>query len=65
MERTAPWVERVGISYIQEQIMEDEAHRQALIERFKTSQRIAQVDPWAERAKGVQAHEFAPLKIIA
>ena len=65
LERTAPWVERVGLAYIKERILQDEAGRQALIERFKVSQQVAQVDPWAERAQGGQAHEFAPLKIIA
>ncbi len=65
LERTAPWVERVGLSYIKERILEDEAGRKTLYERFKLSQKYAQVDPWRERAEGGQAHEFRPLKLSA
>ncbi len=63
LERTAPWVERVGLSSIKEAIIDDEANRQALYERFKLSQKYAQIDPWKERAEGGDAHEFTPLKI--
>ncbi len=65
LERTAPWVERVGLSYIKERILEDEEGRRALYDRFKVSQKYAQVDPWKERAEGGQAHEFRPLKLTA
>ncbi len=61
LERTAPWVERVGLSYIKRRVVEDEAGRKLLYERFLASQRLAQVDPWKERADGAQAHEFKPL----
>jgi nitrite reductase (NADH) large subunit len=64
LERTAPWVERVGLNYVRQRVMEDEEGRMALAERFYLSQRIAQSDPWAERAQGVDAHEFTPIKII-
>ncbi len=63
LERTAPWVERVGLSYIKACIVDDEAQRRALAERFAISQRVAQVDPWKARAEGQAAHEFTPLKI--
>ncbi len=63
LERTAPWVERVGLTYIKECILDDEKERKALAERFKISQKIAQVDPWKARAEGEAAHEFTPLKI--
>ena len=33
----------------------------ALHQRFLFSQTFAQRDPWAERADGADAHEFAPL----
>jgi len=65
LERTAPWVERVGLGYIKERILEDEAERQALYERFKVGQKVAQIDPWKERAEGAQRHEFESLKITA
>jgi len=64
LERTAPWVERVGLNHIKQQILEDADNRQALYQRFKLSQQYAQVDPWRERAEGGEAHEFTPLKIV-
>jgi len=63
LERTAPWVERVGLSSIRQAIVDDEANRKALYERFKISQKYAQIDPWKQRAEGEEAHEFTPLKI--
>jgi len=63
LERTAPWLERVSLSYIKERIVEDEDGRKALYERFKYSQQFAQTDPWKARAEGVEAHEFTPLQI--
>ena len=65
LERTAPWVERVGLNHIKEEILEDEAKRKALYERFKVSQKSAQIDPWKERADGGEAHEFTPVVISA
>jgi nitrite reductase (NADH) large subunit len=35
-----------------------------LAERFHHSQQFAQIDPWAERAKGADRHEFIPLKLV-
>ena len=63
LERTAPWVERVGLNTVKQRIVDDPEGRKALYERFKYSQQFAQIDPWAERAQGVAAHEFTPLKI--
>jgi nitrite reductase (NADH) large subunit len=63
LERTAPWVERVGLTYIKECILDDEKERKALAERFKISQKVAQVDPWKARAEGQASHEFTQLKI--
>ena len=48
LERTAPWIERVGIEHVRARIVEDEAGRQALHARFLHAQHFAQEDPWAE-----------------
>ncbi len=64
LERTAPWIERVGLDYIKQHIVEDAAGRKQLAERFYFSQTFAQVDPWAARADGVDAHEYVPLKRV-
>ncbi|MBI5164449.1 MAG: NAD(P)/FAD-dependent oxidoreductase [Magnetospirillum sp.] len=65
LERTAPWVERVGMAYVKRRIVDDAAGRKALEARFLHSQRYAQTDPWAERARGgVDAHEFQTLAVV-
>jgi nitrite reductase (NADH) large subunit len=64
LERTAPWVERVGLAYVKKRVVEDAVGRRALAERFRYSQEFAQIDPWAERAKGAERHEFEPLKMV-
>lgn len=65
LERTAPWIERVGLTHVQQLIVEDADSRARLYQRFQDSQRPAQVDPWAERAAGNAAHEFQPIEPIA
>jgi len=67
LERTAPWIERVGFTYVKEILVDDAEKRKELAERFKYSQDItkSQDDPWTERStNGVDAHEFTPLKVI-
>ena len=61
LERTAPWIERVGLPYIKERIVEDAEGRTALAERFLHSQRFSQDDPWAARAGGADARQHAPM----
>jgi nitrite reductase (NADH) large subunit len=66
LERTAPWIERVGLSYVKERLVADAAGRRALHERFLASQVFAQQDPWGARGTaGVDRHEFTPLKVLA
>lgn len=48
LERTAPWIERVGLHYVQERVVEDAENRRALYEKFLYAQKFAQGDPWAE-----------------
>ncbi|AOV17396.1 nitrite reductase large subunit [Acidihalobacter aeolianus] len=64
LERTAPWLERVGVSYVKRVVVEDAVVRAGLYERFMYSQRFAQIDPWQERAEGRDRHEFVPLKEV-
>lgn len=52
LDRTAPWVERVGLDYIKQRIVEDAEGRVALTARFHFSQCFMQDDPWAKRAAG-------------
>lgn len=65
LERTAPWIERVGLTYVKNIVVEDANKRKALAARFMESQEFAQNDPWAENANdAVKAQEFIPLKKI-
>ena len=64
LERTAPWIERVGLAYVKGRVVEDGAGRRQLAERFRYSQKFAQDDPWAARAHGAERHEFIPLKRV-
>jgi nitrite reductase (NADH) large subunit len=61
LERMYKWADRVGLDVIRTIVVEDQDKRRALFERFENSQRKAQVDPWAERAAGRDAHEFKPM----
>ena len=61
LERVYNWAKRVGIDTVRQQVMDDVERRKALHGRFVYSQKFAQIDPWAERAAGKDAHEFAPL----
>jgi nitrite reductase [NAD(P)H] large subunit len=64
LERTAPWIERVGLKCIRERVVDNAEGRKALYARFLESQKHSQVDPWAQRAAGVDAAEFAPLPAV-
>jgi nitrite reductase (NADH) large subunit len=64
LERTAPWIERMGLAHIKEALIDNQDKRKELAERFNYSQTFMQDDPWEERAKGGEVHEFTPLKVI-
>jgi len=64
LERTAPWIERVGLQRVKDEIVEDAEKRKLYAERFYVAQSVAQDDPWKERVDGGQKHEFLPLKEI-
>lgn len=68
LERSAPFVERVGLDYVKRRVVEDAAGRAALAERFRHSQKFSQIDPWEERSRRddpVSRDEFAPLKRVS
>jgi len=59
LERTAPWIERVGLQHIKDRVVEDAAGRDALAARFWYSQQFSQDDPWAERVSGAAREQHA------
>jgi nitrite reductase (NADH) large subunit len=65
LERTAPWIVRVGVAYVKQRLVEDAAGRKALQARFLHSQGFAQADPWNARVRGAEAQAFAPLPEMA
>lgn len=63
LERTAPWIERVGLDKIKTTIIDDPEKRKELYERFLVSQKPAQIDPWKQHADGVDSNQFNNIKI--
>jgi len=70
LERTAPWIERVGLDHVRARLVDDADGRAGLRARFDEAQRTLQKDPWAERAAGAEAHlhrhlaEIRPFAIV-
>lgn len=60
LERTAPWIERVGLASVKLRL-ENAGERERLFEKFKISQETAQIDPWAELAKPEARSEFVAI----
>ncbi|GGZ05817.1 nitrite reductase large subunit NirB [Novosphingobium colocasiae] len=54
LERTAPWIERVGLQYVKDKL-EAEGAIGRYAARFRHSQQFMQDDPWAKRAAGDEA----------
>jgi nitrite reductase (NADH) large subunit len=69
LERTAPWIERVGLAYVQSRLLDDADVREEFARRFFRSQSFSQDDPWAKRAGGAEAElhqhlaEVRPLEL--
>ncbi|RZM31407.1 MAG: NAD(P)/FAD-dependent oxidoreductase, partial [Sphingomonas sp.] len=64
LERTAPWIERIGVEYIRERVADDAEGRDALAARFRYSQTFMQDDPWAARAAGDAREQHAPMAVF-
>ena len=64
LERIYKWMKRVGADSIRAAVLTDKDRRKALYDRFVLSQKTAQVDPWAERIAGKDAHEFVAMAEI-
>lgn len=62
LERTAHWIERVGLAYVKQKVVDDAQGRQILAQAFMNSQRNAQRDPWADCVE--QPMPFTPLSVL-
>ncbi|MFZ5844364.1 MAG: nitrite reductase large subunit NirB [Pseudomonadota bacterium] len=61
LERTAPYLERVGLAYVQQRVVHDADSRRQLAQRFRDAQSYFQKDPWAELAQPVAREQFIPI----
>jgi nitrite reductase (NADH) large subunit len=52
LERTAPWIERVGLEHVKAELFDDPEAVRRFAARFRYSQRFMQDDPWAQRVAG-------------
>ena len=55
LERTAPWIERVGLETVKAALFDDAKTVARLAAAFRYSQTFMQHDPWAKRAAGDEA----------
>ena len=55
LERTAPWIERVGLDAVKSALFDDPQTVARLAAAFRHSQSFMQSDPWAARAAGKEA----------
>jgi len=69
-ERTAPWVERIGLEKIKRAVVDDLEGRKALIERMDLYLSTLTTDPWMDRLKDekqsgemMQFNEYTPIDI--
>ncbi len=69
-ERTAPWLERMGLAKVKQVVVEDKESRAALIERMDLYLSTLTTDPWQERLKDekqpgemVEFREYTPIDI--
>ena len=61
LHRIWKWVDQVGLDHVRAEVVDNAARRKELADKFIYSQKFMQIDPWEERAKGKDAHEFRPL----
>lgn len=64
LDRMYKWADKVGLDYIRDTIMNDADARKAYFDSFVFSQTFMQIDPWAERVAGKDAHHFQTLEIV-
>lgn len=64
LDRTVHYIERVGMDYIRQRVVEDAGNRRALYERLLYALE-GLPDPWAERIAGARQREFQPLRVAA
>ena len=64
LDRIYKWMNKVGLDWIKERVVDDLTERAALVTRFEISQEIYRHDPWAEHA-AKQAQSYRPVADLA
>ncbi|OIR17651.1 nitrite reductase [mine drainage metagenome] len=63
LDRTVHWIERVGLEYVKQRVLEDAEGRKAAYERLLYALQ-GSVDPWAERVQNRDKHkEFETITV--
>ena len=63
LDRTVHWIERVGLEYVKQRVLEDAEGRKAAYERLLYALQGA-VEPWAERVKNQESYkEFETITV--
>jgi nitrite reductase (NADH) large subunit len=62
LDRTVHYVQRVGMDYVKQRVVEDAAGRKALYERLLFALQ-GEKDPWQQRVAGNAAHEFEEISL--
>ncbi len=69
-ERTAPWVERIGLEKIKHVVVDNPDNRKALVERMDLYLSTLTTDPWMDRLKDekpsgemMQFNEYTPIDL--
>jgi len=62
LDRTVHFVQRVGLDYVKQRVLEDPEGRKALYDRLLYALQ-GEKDPWQERVKGAAQHEFEALTV--
>jgi len=69
-ERTAPWLERIGLDKVKRVVVDDREGRKSLVERMDLYLSTLTADPWRERLKDekrpgemAQFNEYTPIDI--
>ncbi len=71
LERTAPWIERVGLEHVKSALLDDPDTVPRLAKHFRWTQTFMQDDPWAKRAAGEDSElhqhlaEVRPLEFVS
>ena len=62
LDRTVHYIDRVGMDYIRQRVVEDAQNRRALFERLLFALE-GLPDPWAARIAGEKPREYQPLRL--